>query len=170
MRNTGTGNEDIWRAFDNANHAWSAVNDLGQYGKFVVDGIVYDNLNNAARSAPTPAFAGDGRDLQRTLRLYTPRVAINYLPSRDQHLHAHPGADGTFDISFGSAHAWARVARSAHRRSPAIAPAPLNFVIAAFQPGVIPTNPMNGGGKIAPLRCCAHTRARDLSPEGSPSS
>ena len=35
VRNDGTGNEDIYLAFKNDNRAWSAVNDLGQYGKFV---------------------------------------------------------------------------------------------------------------------------------------
>jgi hypothetical protein len=29
VENTGTGNEDMYLVFDNANYAWSAVNDLG---------------------------------------------------------------------------------------------------------------------------------------------
>ena len=41
-----------------------------------------------------------------------------------------------------------RARASAH---PVTAPAPLNFVGAAFQPGVDPNNQMNGAGKIAPL-------------------
>ena len=47
VSNNGTGPEDMYLSFDNTNLGWSAVNDLGQYGRFVIAGNVYDNLSNS---------------------------------------------------------------------------------------------------------------------------
>ena len=155
--NTGTGNEDMWLVFDNDNLAWSAVNNLGAYGIFTVNGVVYDNLSNqyAAGSGPAPVISTDP-----TSGCYNvPRPNIAYLPHAIKLGTWTPGQAATFNISFhfnacmtgpnvDGVSLWGAAASTGF---PAIPPAPLNFKIAAFQPNVLPTDQMNGAGKIAPL-------------------
>jgi hypothetical protein len=152
VQNTGTGNEDMYLAFNNDNLAWSAVNDLGQYGKFTINGVVYDNLNNKYADG-TPGsgnMPGSCSSIARN--------AINYLPHVITLATLTPGQVWTFDITFqlnacktdgDGAALWSSVANDF---SPLLTgPLPLNFVVAAFQPGVNPTDPFNGAGKISPL-------------------
>jgi hypothetical protein len=152
VENTGTGNEDMYLVFDNANYAWSAVNDLGQFGKFVISGTTYDNLNNKYAQG-TPG-SGNMSGACSTV----PRNAIAYLPHVISLGTWTPGQTASFNVSFnfiacltgnGPADLWSSVANDF---SPALTgPLPLNFKIAAFQPGVNPTDPFNGAGRIAPL-------------------
>ena len=161
VHNQGTGNEDIWLAFDNANYAWSAVNDLGQYGKFVINGKTYDNLNNKAGGSTTgvPGSPIAGSFMTGSCSTVN-RVPINYLPSRILLGTLTAGQVWTFDVSFniiackstgGGGDLWSSVANDF---TPLLTgPLPLNFKIAAFQPGVNPTDPFNGGGE-SPTWCC----------------
>lgn len=155
VRNTGTGNEDIYLAFDNTNHAWSAVNDLGQYGKFTINGNVYDNLNNRYADGTPGSGVMSINPLSGCYNI--PRVAINYLPHVILLGTLTPGQLWSFDVSFQlnpcmtggqGATLWGTAPSDF---SPVIAPAPLNYVVAAFQPGVNPNDQMNGAGKIADL-------------------
>ena len=158
VQNTGTGNEDIWLAFDNANYGWSAVNDLGQYGKFVINGKTYDNLSNKAGNTTTGVPGAPLAQMMTGSCSTVPRVQTNYLPSRILLGTLTSGQIWTFDISFniiacksdgGGGVLWSSVANDF---SPLLTgPVPLNFKIAAFQPGVNPTDPFNGAGAIAPL-------------------
>ncbi len=158
VRNTGTGNEDIYLAFDNTNKAWSAVNDLGQYGKFVINGKTYDNLTNKYNSttgvpgAPIPGqFMGGSCST-------VPRVPGNYLPHVILLGTLTPNQTWTFNVSFniiacksdgGGKGIWGYFANDF---SPPLADSlPLLFKVAAFQPGVNPNDPFNGAGQIAPL-------------------
>jgi hypothetical protein len=154
FQNTGTGNEDIWIVFDNSNLAWSAVNDLGQYGKFVVAGNTYDNLNNAyAQGTPGSGFMGSpsGTGPCGTVA----RNAIAYLPHMINLGTYAPAQAGAFNVSFnfiaclsgnGPADLWSSVANDF---SPALTGnLPLNFKIAAFQAGVSPSDPFNGAGAV----------------------
>ncbi len=155
VQNSGTGNEDIYLAFKNANFAWSAVNDLGQYGKFVIAGNTYDNLNN--RYAQGTPGSGVMSTNPASGCYNVPRIAINYLPHVISIFTLTPGQIATFNVSFtvnpcmtggqGST-LWGTAPGNF---SPTIAPAPLQYVVAAFQPGVNPNDQMNGAGKIAPL-------------------
>jgi hypothetical protein len=158
VQNTGTGNEDIWLAFDNANLGWSMVNDLGQYGKFVIAGKTYDNLSNKYNSTTGVPGAPIAGSFMSGSCSTVNRVPVNYLPSRILLATLTPGQVWTFDVSFniiackstgGGGDLWSSVANDF---TPLITgPTPLNFKIAAFQPGVSPTDPFNGGGIIAPL-------------------
>lgn len=155
VRNDGTGNEDIYLAFKNDNFAWSAVNDMGQYGKFVIAGNTYDNLNN--RYAQGTPGSGVMSTNPASGCYNVPRVAINYLPHVISIFTLTPGQTSTFNVSFtvnpcmtggqGST-LWGTAPGDF---SPPIAAAPLQYVVAAFQPGVNPNDQMNGAGKIAPL-------------------
>lgn len=144
VRNDGTGNEDIYVAFKNDNGAWSWVNQLGMYGKFVIAGKTFDNLNNnSAYTAANPGVAGTDTDTDGPCGL--PQQPINYLPHVVNIFTLTPGQTATFDVSFG----W-----SACLSDPAAqgaAALPLSFSIAAFQPGVDPTSALNGAGQIVPL-------------------
>lgn len=159
VRNTGTGNEDIYLAFSNDGDAWSAVNDLGQYGKFVINGKTYDNLNNRY-AALTPGVPGTptGEKMAASGACSTvDRLPVNYLPHVINLGTLTPGQLWSFDISFTlnpcmtggqGAQLWGTAPGDF---TPQIAPAPLKFVVAAFQPGVNPNDPFNGAGQIAPL-------------------
>lgn len=156
VRNDGTGAEDIYLAFDNTNSAWSAVNDLGQYGKFVIAGKTYDNLNNGY-DALTPGVPGTpiAGEFMPGYCSSVPRVGINYLPHVILLATLAPGQTWTFDVSFQfnacltsgqGATLW-----GSGSFSPPIGPVPLNFEVAAFQQGVLPGDLFNGAGRIAPL-------------------
>lgn len=158
VTNTGTGNEDLYLAFDNTNRAWSAVNDLGQYGKFVINGKTYDNLNNAY-AAPDPGVPGTPTGAFMSGACSTvPRVPANYLPHVIFLGTLAPTQAWSFNISFqfnpcmtGGNGTGAPLWGASDNNFPTIPPAPLNFTVAAFQPGVNPNDPFNGGGQIAPL-------------------
>lgn len=160
--NTGTGNEDMWLVFDNTNLAWSAVNNLGAYGIFTVNGVVYDNLSNqyAAGSGPAPVISTDPNSGCYNV----PRPNIAYLPHAIKLGTWTPGQAATFNISFhfnacmtgpnvDGVSLWGAAASGNDTTGhfPAITPAPLNFKIAAFQQNVLPTDQMNGAGRIIPL-------------------
>jgi hypothetical protein len=156
VTNTGTGSEDIYLAFSNANWAWSAVNDLGQYGTFVINGQTYDNLNNRY-AAPNPGVPGTGSGTAGPCG--TPQIPINYLPHVIKLGTLTSGQNWQFDISFtfnaclssSAAQGASLWGAAATDFSQSISPAPLNYVVAAFQPGVNPNDQMNGAGQIAPL-------------------
>ena len=161
VTNTGTGNEDIWLVFDNTNLAWSAVNNLGAYGIFTVNGVVYDTLSNqyAAGSGPPPVISTD----PESGCYLVPRPNIAYLPHAIKLGTWTPGQAASFNISFhfnacmtgpnvDGVSLWGAAASgSVTSGFPAIPPAPLNFKIAAFQPNVLPTDQMNGAGRIIRL-------------------
>ena len=169
VQNTGTGNEDIYLAFDNSNLAWSAVNDLGQFGKFTINGVVYDNLNNKYPDG-TP---GSGNMSGSCSSI--PRNAINYLPHVIQLGTLTPTQVWSFDVSFQlnpcktdgqGAALWSSIANDF---SPLLTgPLPLNFVVAAFQPGVDPTDQFNGAGKIVPLALPIANYAPGIYQSGTP--
>lgn len=157
VQNTGTGNEDIYLAFSNANLAWSAVNDLGQYGKFVVNGQTYDNLNNryAAADSGVPGTPST-TDFMPGSCSTVGRVPVNYLPHVIKLGTLSPGQLWSFDISFQfnacmTGGQGQTLWQAADTDFPTIGPVPLNYVVAAFQPGVNPQDPFNGAGQIAPL-------------------
>jgi hypothetical protein len=163
VQNTGTGNEDIWLAFDNTNKAWSAVNDLGQYGKFVIGTAwgdkTYDNLSNqegfSTTGVPGAPIAGS---FMKWSCSTVNRVPSNYLPSKILLATLTPGQVWAFNISFniiacksdgGGSSLWSSVADDF---VPLLTgPLPLGFSIAAFQPGVSPNDPFNGTGAIPDL-------------------
>jgi len=147
VQNTGTGSEDIYLVFDNANLVWSGLNTLGQYGKFTIDGKVYDNLNNTYNSssgvAGTPSATQfmDGKDPGCTK---VGRLPVNYLPHSIM-LGTLPASSPawSFDISF-QYNACATLQGST-------APGTLSFNISAFQAGVDATSTFNGANAIVPL-------------------
>jgi len=160
VHNTGTGPEDIYVVFKNDNLAWSAVNNLGQYGKFMVAGKVYDNLTNSY-PALTPGVAGIPYQAPGTETgpCGTSRIPANYLPHVVKLGTLAPNQQWSFDIGFQfspclsdplaeGAPVWGAAPSAGF---PAIAPMPLEYVVAAFQPGVDPLSPFNGSGKITPL-------------------
>lgn len=156
VQNTGTGPEDIYLAFDNSNQAWSAVNDLGAYGIFTINGHVFDNLNNqyAAGTSGAPVISTS----QASGCYNVVRPPIAYLPHVILIGTFAPGQLSHFDISFhfnscltGGNGTGASLWSAADTNFPTIGPVPLNFQIAAFQQGVDPSNSQNGGGKINPL-------------------
>jgi hypothetical protein len=156
VQNTGTGNEDIYVAFDNTNLAWSAVNDFGQYGAFTINGVTYDNLNNKyPDGSPASGVMSSNPD---SGCYNVPRVPINYLPHVIKLGTLASGQAWSFNVSFQlnpcmtggqGANLWSEIANDF---SPSLTgPLPLNYAIAAFQPGIDPTNQMNGAGRIVPL-------------------
>ena len=158
IQNTGTGNEDMWLVFKNDNLAWSAVNDLGQYGKFVINGNTYDNLSNRYNSTTGVPGAPIAGSFMPGSCSTVNRVPVNYLPHKIFLGTLTPSQVWTFNVSFniiackstgGGGALWSSVANDF---SPLLTgPLPLNFNIAAFQPGVNPEDPFNGAGQIAPL-------------------
>ena len=151
VQNTGTGTEDIYIVFDNSNGGWSAVNAMGAYGSFTVDGTIYDNLNN--RNAWGTDSSGQVISTNPNSGCYlVPRPAqIKFLP---HFIKIAAGltttASKAFDITFalnpcmtGPNTDGVGIFDSGYSQ--------LNFSVAAFQAGVNPTDSMNGGGKIVPL-------------------
>lgn len=151
VQNTGSGNEDIYIVFDNGNGGWSAVNALGAYGIFTIDGTIYDNLNN--RYAWGTDSSGQVISINPTSGCYlVPRPAqIKFLPHYIKVASGlTPTASHLFDITF---------AMHACTTGPNIDGAgafdsgygTLNFSVVAFEAGIAPTDPYNGAGKIVPL-------------------
>lgn len=152
VQNTGTGNEDIYLVFDNTNGGWSAVNALGAYGAFTIDGTIYDNLNNRYPWGTDSSGQFINTKDPASGCYMVPRPAqIKFLP---HYIKVAAGltttASKTFDITF---------ALNPCMTSPNIDGAgafdsgysTLNFSVVAFQAGVDPTSSYNGANKIAPL-------------------
>jgi len=160
VTNTGTGPEDIYLAFDNSTGEWSAVNDLGMYGIFTINNVVYDNLNNTY-----PDFTPGSGVMSSSLSsgcYNIPRVAINYLPHVIKLGTLSPTQQWSFNIAFHfnacmtggngtGASLWGTPPYPQGGFNPQIPTGPLPYVVAAFQPGVNPNDQMNGAGKIADL-------------------
>jgi hypothetical protein len=145
VHNTGTGSEDIYLVFDNTNLVWSGVNTLGQYGKFTIGGYVYDNLTNDA-TALTPGVAGAPETGFMTTAgacSTVHRVPINYLPHVIFLGTVAAGMGQSVDISF--------LYNACTTTQGSTASGTLNFNIAAFQNGILPSDPFNGTSAIAPL-------------------
>lgn len=139
VTNTGTGNEDIYLAFTNANNVWSEVNTLGTYGEADVNGTNYNNLNNHwAQNTGPNTYTNACGDVVNYIR-YLPHV--NLLGTLT------PGQNATYTFSFRYS---ACISNNAYQGQLAFSH-PLEFVIAAFQPGVTPSDPHNGAGKIVDL-------------------
>ena len=160
-----TGNaEDVWLVFSNTNGMWSAVNDLGQYGKFTVGGYIYDNLNNKNTNGQpaTPGQAGtpiSGQFMGGSCSTVQ-RVPINYLPHAIKIASLASGATITFDVSFQynpcmTDHQGAALFNPATADSPIVASGALQFSVVGFQGGVDPTSPFNGANAITPLNLTA---------------
>ena len=156
VHNTGTANEDMYLAFDNTNLGWSAVNDLGAYGIFTVNGVVYDNLNNQYAAGTGPAGVISTNPESACYNVVRPNIA--YLPHVIFLATLSPNQVWTFNVSFhfnacltGGNGTGAALWQAADSNFPTIGPVPLNFKVAAFQEGVNPNDQMNGAGKIAPL-------------------
>lgn len=156
VTNTGSAPEDLYLAFNNDNNMWSAVNDLGQYGKFIINTKTYDNLNNTYTAANS-GVSMPGSGVMGGSCAGVPRVAINYLPHVISLGTLAVGEVWSFDINFQyiacmTDHEGEAIFNSAEAGIGAgIAPAPLKFAVAAFQQGVNPNDPFNGTGRIAPL-------------------
>ena len=138
--NTGTGAEDIYLAFTNANQVWSEVNTLGTYGEADVNGANFNNLNNHYPQN-TPANPGQVNSCGDAVG------PIRYLPHVNFLGTLNPGQSANYTLSFRYT---ACISNSAAEGAPAFTN-PLEFNIAAFQAGVAPGDPHNGAGKIADL-------------------
>ena len=141
VQNTGTENEDIYLVFSNANGAWSAVNTLGTYGEFVVNGTDYYNLNNSApqwTGSPYTNACGDT----------VPGIA--YLPHVNYFGTLTPGASATYAVSFRYS---ACISNPLYQGQPIFLPAnnPLGFSVVAEQAGILPNDAHNGAGRILDL-------------------
>jgi hypothetical protein len=155
--NPTSNTEDIWLVFNNDNSMWSAVNDLGQYGKFTVGGYVYDNLNN--KFVPgTPGVAGTPTGGFMSGSCSTvPRVDANYLPHAIRVASLAGGASQSFNMTFQynacmTDHQGEALFNAAENDTGAsITPGPLHFAVVAFQQGVDPTSPFNGANAISAL-------------------
>jgi len=152
VQNTGSNTQDIYLAFDNSNGVWSAFNQLGMYGKFVIDGKTYDNLNNnAAYTALTPGIPGiwDGSSYMTSGACTTVhQLPINYLPHLINLGPLGPTASHDFTIAFTLNPCMTTQYGGSF--------GPLLFDIAAFQSGISPADPFNGGGQILPLNLAAY--------------
>ncbi len=149
VQNTGTGTEDVYLVFDNANGAWSGVNTLGAYGTFIIDGVTYDNLNNKyawgtdssgqiISNIPSSGCYNVSRPAQIKFLPHYIKVAEGLTTT----------ASKSFDISFGL---HACMTSPLNELTPSFGVNPLNFSVVAFQAGVDPTSQLNGAGKIVPL-------------------
>ena len=155
--------EAVWVVFNNANGIWSAVNDLGQYGKFTVGGYVYDNLNNKNTNAQpaTPGVAGvpSGTDHMSGSCSTVYRVPINYLPRAIKIVTLASGASASFPMTFTYIACMTdHQGEALFNPAEADAPIPshlgtggLLFNVVAYQDGADPTSPFNGSAAITDL-------------------
>lgn len=155
VQNTGTVSEDVYLAFKNDNFAWSAVNTYGAYGIFTVDGVIYDNLNNQYPWGTDSSGQVMSSNPASACYLVPRPAQIKYLPHVIFLGTLGPTASKDFDIKFHW-HACMTGGQGGQvwgesDTPPAVTPAALQFVIAAFQPGVNVADPFNGSGKILPL-------------------
>ncbi len=165
VSNTTPNPEAVWLVFDNTNGMWSAVNNLGQFGKFTIGGYVYDNLSNKYAVGPTPGQAGAGTGTYMTWPSCTTveRVPINYLPHAIKITTLPAWGSASFPVTFEynpcmDQHQGESIFNAAGNdiggtggAAVAASPGPLFFSVAAFQDGVDPTSPFNGGAAITPL-------------------
>ena len=160
VQNTTGNPEAVWLVFSNDNGMWSAVNNLGQYGKFTVGGYVYDNLNNKYTPA-TPGVLGTGVGTYMSGSCSTvERVGANYLPHAIKIASLASGVAHSFNITFEynpcmTEHQLEAIFNPAEADweggSAVVAPGPLKFSIAGYQDGVDPTSPFNGLAAISTL-------------------
>ena len=144
VQNTGTGTEDIYLVFDDANGAWSAFNTLGAYGTFTIDGTVYDNLNNHYPwGTDSSGQFINSKDPASGCYMVPRPAQIKFLPHFIKIATLTPTASKTFDLAFNY-HACMTAGQGS-------AGLPLNYSVVAFQSGVNPADPFNGAGKISPL-------------------
>jgi len=136
VKNTGTASEDVWLLFDDSNGEWSALNTLGTFGEFKVNGVDYNNLNN---HYPQGTAANPGQ----TNSCGDSTGPIAYLPAKNALGTLAAGQTANFQVAFRSS---ACISNSAYEGQPAFAQ-PLNFSVMATQHGVDPTDPHNGAGK-----------------------
>jgi hypothetical protein len=141
VQNVGTENEDIYLVFSDANGAWSAVNTLGTYGEFVVNGTDYYNLNNHYPQWTSGAYTNACGDTV---------PAIAYLPHVNGLGTLAPGASATFTVQFRYS---ACISNPLYQGQNIFLPAndPLGFSIVAEQPGILPNDAHNGTGRIPDL-------------------
>ena len=137
VTNTGTGPEDIWMVFDNANKSWSWLNSLGTYGEMTINGKNYNNLNNKyPQGTPSPGY---------------PPIA--FVPAQNKIGTLAPGLTYTFEVKFRWTY---KTKAAALQNGPAFwtgnpdnpvldtsAPGPLTYAIVATQPGITPDNQWN---------------------------
>lgn len=149
IQNTGTVPEDIYLAFDNTNGVWSALNTLGAYGIFTVNGsLVYNNMNN--QYAEGTDSSGQVISTSPTSGCYNvPRPNhIEYLPHIIFLGTLGPTASLPLTLAFHF-----NACMTGGQGNPF---GPLVYHVAAFQVGVNPTDPMNGAGQIAPLNLATY--------------
>ena len=173
VNNTTVNPESVWIVFDNTNGMWSAVNNLGQFGKFTVGGYIYDNLANRS-VPPTPGVAGapTGTFMSYPGCETVARVPQNYLPHAVRIATLAPattaGDSVTFPVTFTynpcmTNHQGESIFNAAGNdiggaggSAVAAAPGPLKFNMVAFQDGVDPTSPFNGAAAISPLNLVSY--------------
>ena len=151
VQNTGSGNEDVYLVFDNSNLGWSAVNALGAYGAFTIDGTIYDNLNN--RYAWGTDSSGQVISTTPASGCYNvPRPAqIKFLPHYIKIASAlTTTASKSFDITF-MLHPCTTGPNVLGAGAFDSGNSSLKFSVVAFQAGVDPTSQYNGANKITPL-------------------
>jgi hypothetical protein len=151
VQNTGSGSEDVYLVFDNSNGGWSAVNALGAYGIFTIDGTIYDNLNN--RYAWGTDTSGQVISENPASGCYNvPRPAqIKFLPHYIKIAGGlTPTASKSFDITF-QLHACMTGPNTDGVGAFDSGYGQLLYSVVAFQAGVDPKDSMNGAGKIVPL-------------------
>jgi hypothetical protein len=139
VQNTGTGNEDIYLVFDNANGVWSDVNTLGTFGEFIVNGTNYNNLNNHWPQNTANAYTNPCGDIFNFIR---------YLPHVNGLGMLTPGASATYVVQFRYS---ACISSPLAQSQPILGGLPLKFAIVAEQPGVLPNDVHNGAGMIPDL-------------------
>jgi hypothetical protein len=142
VQNTGNVSEDIYLVFKNDNLAWSGINTLGQYGKFVIDGKTFDNLNNHYQ-ALTPGQPGTPNGNGPTGPCGQQQIGANYLPHVIFLGTLGPTASKDFTMAFQFNPCMADHQGEAF--------GPLGFQIGAFQVGILPSDPYNQGGQIPDL-------------------
>ena len=138
VQNVGTGPEDIYLVFDNGNNEWSAMNTLGTYGEFIVNGNDYFNLNNHYPQGTVGPYTNACGDTVNS---------IAYLPHVNGLGTLTVGQTATFVVKFRYS---ACISNDAYQGQSAFAN-PLKFAIVAEQPGVLPKAPHNGSGTIPDL-------------------
>lgn len=147
IKNTGSQNQDVYLAFDDANGEWSQINTLGTYGEAKVYSQLtgtkdYNNLNNKYAQG-TPPNTG------QTNACGDATPAISYLPAQNFLGQLAPGQSEVVQFQFRYSACLGNNTKSNgstvtfnNEGTPAFKN-PLNFAIMATQPGVKPSDPHN---------------------------
>ena len=156
VKNTGTGNESIWLAFDNSNQGWfnangnTGINNLGTYGDAKINSpLLNKDFNNLDNLYPQ----GSGPNPGQKNACGDPVPAIAYLPAENHVADLSPGASTSFTFSFGYT---ACLSANVLQGGPAFL-TPLLYDIIATQQGVTPDDTHNGGVYAAPITAPAGT-------------